>query len=166
MFKFDIRTAGGGSRGKLTFSSTRYSLGFTLIELMITVAIVAILSSVALPSYTRYISSSRITEATGALGTLRVRLEQYYQDNRNYGSTAAACGGGMVMPTTPSFTISCTWDAGATSQSYLATATGTAAGNMVGYVFTVNDANVQSTTMFAGVAVSAACWMKKSSDSC
>jgi len=142
------------------------SRGFTLIELMITVAVIGILSAVAYPSYTSYISRGKIAEATGALGTLRVGLEQYYQDNRNYGSTATACGGGMVMPITPSFTVTCSWDAGGTSQSFLATASGTAAGGMAGYVFRVNDANAQSTTQFAGAAVAAACWMKKSGDTC
>lgn len=166
MFKFTIHILDRFGRGRVTSSPHRRARGFTLIELMITVAVIGILASIAVPSYTSYIRRAKIAEATGALGALRVRLEQYYQDNRNYGSTIATCGGGMVMPTTPSFTISCTWDIGATSQSYLATATGTAAGNMTGYVFTVNDANVQSTTEFAGVAVAVACWMKKSGDSC
>jgi type IV pilus assembly protein PilE len=140
--------------------------GFTLIELMITVAVIGILSAIAYPSYGDYVRRGKISEATAELSTLRVRLEQFYQDNRNYGSTAAACGSGMSMPTSPSFTFTCTWGANSTSQSFLATATGTGSGAMSGYVFTVNDANQQSTTSFAGTSVTAACWMKKQGDTC
>ena len=60
--------------------------GFTLIELMITVAIVAILSAVAVPAYRDYIVRSRLADATNALTSLRARMEQYYQDNRTYKS--------------------------------------------------------------------------------
>jgi type IV pilus assembly protein PilE len=143
-----------------------FSRGFTLIELMITVAVVGILAATAYPSYAEYLRRGKISEATAELSTLRVRLEQFYQDNRNYGSTATTCGGGMSMPTARSFTITCTWGASGTSQSFLATATGTDAGGMTGYVFTVNDANQQRTTSFAGSTVAAACWMKKSGDTC
>ncbi len=58
--------------------------GFTLIEMMITVAIVAILASVALPSYSEYVLRSKTEEATSGLAELRVRMEQYFQDNRKY----------------------------------------------------------------------------------
>src|SRR5688572_11704387 len=90
--------------------------GFTLMEVMITVAIVGFLASLAYPSYTQYVRRGKIVEALGELTTLRVKLEQYYQDNRNYGSSASACG--VAMPSQPSFTFTCAWGAGATSQSF------------------------------------------------
>lgn len=140
--------------------------GFTLIELMITVAIVAILTSIAFPSYTDYVQRGRIAEATGELGTMRVRLEQFYQDGRpsNYGSTAVACG--LAVPASPSFTYSCNWGAGGTSQSFLITATGRAAANMTGFVFTLDHANAQRTTAYPGATVPAACWLKRKGDTC
>src|SRR5258708_25584757 len=62
--------------------------GFTLIELMVTVAIVAILAGIAIPSYTSYITRSKLLEATSNLLGMRTKLELYFQDNRTY---AGAC---------------------------------------------------------------------------
>jgi type IV pilus assembly protein PilE len=135
-----------------------------LIELMITVAIVAILAAVAYPSYVDHVRRSRISEATGLLAMTRVRLEQFYQDNRNYNSTGAACG--VAMPTASDFTFSCNWGAGATNQTFLLTATGNA-GSMSGFAFTVDDANAQRTTDFPGASgLPASCWMKRKGDTC
>ena len=145
--------------------ASRRSTGFTLIELMIAVAVVAIIASVAFPSYTGFVQRSRVAEATGAMSTTRVRLEQYYQDNRNYGSTASACG--VAMPVSDAFTYSCGWGGGGTSQSYLITATGNASASMSGFTFTVDHSNVQRTTAFVGAAtLPASCWMKRAGDSC
>ena len=52
------------------------SRGFTLIELMITVAIIAILAAVAIPSYGEYVRRGRVTEAVRALSGMRVKMEQ------------------------------------------------------------------------------------------
>ena len=146
------------------FGCRRKPRGFTLIELMVAVAIVGILAAIAYPAYAAYVRRGKVVEALAELATVRVRLEQYYQDNRNYGSSASACG--VSMPAQPSFTFSCSWGPGATSQSFVVTATGLAAAGMAGFVYTVDDTNTQRTTLFEGDAVSAACWMKKRSDSC
>src|SRR5579864_6901524 len=71
---------------KLSSRSTQPGLtrGFKLIELMITVAIVAILAAIALPSYRDYVLRGQITQATNALSTLRANMERQYQDNRQY----------------------------------------------------------------------------------
>jgi type IV pilus assembly protein PilE len=142
----------------------RKERGFTLIELMIAVAIVGLLATIAYPAYTQYVRRGKIAEALGELATLRVRLEQYYQDKRDYGSSASACG--VPMPSQPSFTFSCNWGSGGTLQSFLATATGLESAGMDGYVFTVDHANTQQTTQFEGAASSATCWLKKRGESC
>ena len=138
--------------------------GFTLIELLVAVAVAGILAAIAYPSYAGYVRRGKIVEALAELATVRVRLEQYYQDNRNYGSTASACG--VAMPAQPSFSFACSWGAGATSQSFVVTATGQAGAGMNGYVYTVDDTNAQRTTQFDGVAVAATCWLKKQGESC
>jgi type IV pilus assembly protein PilE len=60
--------------------------GFTLIELMISVAIVAILAAIAYPSYAQYVLSSHRTEAITALTKIANLEERYYLDNNAYGS--------------------------------------------------------------------------------
>ncbi len=58
--------------------------GFTLIELMITVAIVAILAAVAYPSYREYIERSRRSEAQGILMEAAQWMERFYAENYRY----------------------------------------------------------------------------------
>ena len=58
--------------------------GFTLIELMITVAILAIIAAVAIPSYSSYVDRGKRAEARTALLDIAARQERYYSNNRQY----------------------------------------------------------------------------------
>lgn len=69
-------------------SATKNS-GFTLIELMITVAVVAILAAIALPSYNQYVLRSHRAEAKNTLLTIAQRLEQNYTLASSYAVTQA-----------------------------------------------------------------------------
>ncbi len=64
--------------------------GFTLIELMVTVAIVAILAAVALPSYQQYIIRSNRAAAQAEMMDLANRQQQFFLANRSYATTLAA----------------------------------------------------------------------------
>ena len=60
------------------------SRGFTLIELMIVVAIVALLAAIAVPSYARYVEKARRADAKSALLDAAQRLERCYTQNNTY----------------------------------------------------------------------------------
>jgi len=86
--------------------NARAQRGFTLIEMLIVVGIVGLLAAVALPNYSDYIQRSKIVEATSALADMRVRMEQWYLDNRTYiGGCANAKT--YALKNVKHFTISC-----------------------------------------------------------
>src|SRR4051812_2796744 len=58
--------------------------GFTLVELLVVVAVIGILASIAYPSYTSYVIRGKLAEGTSALSDGRVKIEQFFQDNRTY----------------------------------------------------------------------------------
>ncbi len=58
--------------------------GFTLVELMITVVIVGILASVAIPLYQANVKRAKAAEADAILGTIRTALRVYYAENGSY----------------------------------------------------------------------------------
>lgn len=149
----------------------RYS-GFTLIELLITVAVIAILAAVALPSYTGYITRSKITEATSNLLAMRTKLEQYYLDNRSY---VGACAPGTVAPLPPGtppgqlqhFAISCPTLTDGPPQAYTIRADGTDS-DLTGLRLEIDQANVRRTvTVPAGWTLPTTnCWISKKGGEC
>jgi type IV pilus assembly protein PilE len=142
----------------------RRERGFTLIEMLIVVAIVAILAKIAFPYYGYHVVRSHITEAVSTLSTYRVKLEQYYQDNGNYG-TGGLCGvtSAMAAPGTVYFNYACTASSstgGATDDGYTITATGNAGQGMTGFVYTVDQLNNRSS------AITASGWKNPTPNNC
>jgi type IV pilus assembly protein PilE len=146
--------------------------GFTLIELMIVVVVIGILGAVAYPSYVEYVMRSKLAEARAELSTMRVRLEQYFQDKRTY---TGACVGGTVAPlpspSQPNFVYSCTvLPALLTDTTYVVTATGTASAGTAGFQFTIDENNVRQTTQVpsnpSGWVTSTTCWVRAKGGVC
>jgi type IV pilus assembly protein PilE len=147
-------------------TAQRRTRGFTLIEVMITVAIIAILSAVAVPAYTDYIRRGQLPDAFNTLSDYRIKMEQYYQDNRHYGVDGCGDVGGVgpswnTFSATKYFTYACRTG----GQTYDITAVGSA-GRAIGYDYSINQAGTKGTTKYAGALVTASCWMSKSSTSC
>jgi len=133
--------------------------GFTLIEVMIVVLIVSILAAIAVPSYNDYITRSKITEATANLAGLRVKMEQFYQDNRTFANGPCTTSGKY-------FSYSCV---AATSTAYTIQALGGTSGDstMTGFTYTVDqDNNKTSTITKSGWTGNATCWAIRKDGSC
>lgn len=144
------------------------TVGFTLIELMIVIAVIAILAAIAVPQYNDYVRRAAVQEAFTVLADFRVRLEQFYQDNRAYGTVgeAVSCAHDGVAnridfaAAAGKFSYLCQLTgAGADqNQSFLVTATG-AAGAAVGHTYSLNSNNGKATSVFKGGAVAKSCWL-------
>lgn len=75
------------------------SRGFTLIELMIAVAVVAILAAVALPSYQQYVIRGKRAAAQAEMMDIANRQQQFLLANRSYASKATLEASGYALPT-------------------------------------------------------------------
>jgi len=145
----------------------RASNGFTLIEVMIVVAIIAVLAAIALPNYSDYIKRGKIIEATTALSDMRTRMEQYFLDNRSY-KNGGACGinPAFVEAAVQSFQITCVPDVPA--NGYTVTADGgPPAKGMTGFVYTIDSTNTKTSTITVpGWSGNPACWATRRDGSC
>ena len=155
--------------------------GFTLLEIMIAVAIIGILTAIALPSYSDYLLRARLVDATSNLSGQRVKMEQFYQDTRNYIGTGL--DGNACPQNSPVSSAVTTLNAAQPlywqyncgvdplGQAYIMTATGQ--GTLSGFVFTLDQSNVRQ-TFISGTAASNGyatpttntCWVRKKPSQC
>ena len=126
--------------------------GFTLIEVMTTVAIIGILAAIAIPSYRDYVLRGQLQEAATSLSDGRVRMEQFFQDNQTY-------AGGPCPGATKYFTFACN---PATASAFTITATGQ--GNAAGFSYTINHDAVRTSTTAWGNG--ATCWILSKGATC
>lgn len=136
----------------------RANRGFTLIELMVTVVIISILASFAIPSYRDYMTRGRIPDATSNLATKRVQMEQWYQDNQTYVG-AGPCTADAATSQYFTFTGACA------ANTFTLTATGKA--GMANFIFTINQSNAKATTgVPTGWTANASCWVTSKGGAC
>ena len=76
------------------------SRGFTLIEVMIVCAVVAILAAIALPSYLTSVQKSRRTDAKSALLAIAGQMERYFTERGTYATATLGSGSTNVYPST------------------------------------------------------------------
>lgn len=133
--------------------------GFTLIEVMITVVIVGILTAVAVPAYSDYVTRGRLAEAFTSLGGAQAAAEQFWANNRTYVGFEAAS---TFPANSTNFTYAIS---GASTSAYTITATGT--GKAAGFVYTINQNGTQTTTGSpTGWGTSGTCWVDRKGGAC
>jgi prepilin-type N-terminal cleavage/methylation domain-containing protein len=126
--------------------------GFTLIEIMIVVAIIGILAAIAYPQYREYVLRGQLQELTARMSEFKLRLEQSYADNRTYegglcsSATVTMNAAARTAGSDTNFVITCvtTTPAGsAAGQGFVITGTGS--GPIDGFVYNINQANAKNT---------------------
>ena len=150
----------------MTPKTMRHS-GFTLIEVMIVVAIIAILAAIALPSYRDHVLRGKISVAVSELESMRTDMERYFQDKRTFATKGSASPPCLTARNIDSFSLSCS---DPTANTYTIEANGS--GVAAGFTYTINQINERHTTAVATGSGYATCtansngWMIKRGQTC
>ncbi|MEN8206695.1 MAG: type IV pilin protein [Pseudomonadota bacterium] len=139
---------------------TNKTRGFTLIELMIVVAILAIVASVGYPSYLEHVKKSRRAEGMGQLLELADHMERYYSDNGTYaGATLGAAATDVYPATTDGGYYTLSFDGALDNVAFTISATPTGKGKQNTdkcHTFTLTSLGVKSVS--GGSLVTDDCW--------
>lgn len=135
--------------------------GFTMLEIIIAMAIIGLLAMTAIPSYQRYLLQGKLSDGIGELVYLSTLLEKFYLDNRHY---AASNGEDCAIGENHSneyFAINCQLS-DTQAQTYLLTAT--SLDNQISY--SLDQQGSRRTLRFPEVGNKDQCWVKDNSGSC
>ena len=131
------------------------SRGFTLLEVVITCAIVAILAAIAYPSYNNSVQKSRRSEATSALLGIASQLERWSTEKGTYTTATLGTGGVYANGTENSYYNLSLTGVTATTYTIRATPAGVQVGDPCG-TFTYNEQGIKDVT--GGSWTKAQCW--------
>lgn len=137
--------------------------GFTLIEIIIAVGVIALLTAMAYPSYNSYSARGRLAEGMAALSNLRLQTEQRYQDDRTYVASGTCA---VAAPANKHFTFTCS---NATATTYTWTAKSKAdigLGSANSYTYSVDENGNHKTLAYQGNSININCWQTSKSTSC
>ena len=141
----------------------RTAAGFTLIEILIAVAIISLIVSLGYPSYAYHVKRAKIAEATTSLSELHLRSAHQFQDGRTYIKADNSCI--VNAPSNDYFSFHCT----ATDDTYTWTAKSKAdagLGAQNDYAYSIDHNGNKRTQRFSGTEVSKTCWILKQSTIC
>ncbi|HMA32558.1 MAG TPA: type IV pilin protein [Casimicrobiaceae bacterium] len=138
--------------------------GFSLIELLTVVSIIAILAAIAVPPYAAYVQRGRLVDAITRLADARSRMEQYFLDRRSYVDDDGRCG---VPPSAATSADAFELRCDATASTYTYTATGLATHGMAGFAYTIDQSGTKATlSVPSGWRAHADCWTIRSDGLC
>ncbi len=135
---------------------TNSNVGFSLIELLVSIGIVGILAAVAVPSYISFTKNGEISSALATLMNLTTQMEKRFVDLGSYN-----CGISIPADATYAFTCSLT-------DGYTLTAASTA-GTSAAYQYTIIQSGARATKKFDGgtpTGNNANCWLINKSGGC
>ncbi len=115
--------------------------GFTLIELMIVVAIIGILAAIAIPNFLNYQCKAKQSEAKSNLGNIRTQQEAFRAENDTYADTVADVGFTTVGSARYTYSVN-----SATTSAFTAAASASINGNTDGWTITEGGVLTNVTT--------------------